>query len=328
MTWFAVDDSFHSHMKLAELESGGRLAEAISLWTLAGSWSASQLTDGFVPEKQLRKLVPFQASKAAAELVRVGLWTLATGGYQFRDWNHYQPTKSEIEAKRAGSVARTRKSREIAKQRVGNALHAAHVTGDVARESRSPVPSRPVPTSSNEEVPHDAAPPSITPQARMDLSMDPQIAAAISAYRDGISKHTGSRPPVTGKGRYEQARDLLGYMSDVYENSTHDRILHGIRQAAEIAASDEEHVRSGTPFAYFAKNVGKYVMRQSPNRDLLPQSPHAAAFQAIRERLEANRVALVTDPSNETLLTEKRRLLPEYHRLKDMAAAEKQESAR
>lgn len=323
MTWFAVDDSFHSHMKLAELESGGRLAEAISLWTLAGSWSASQLTDGFVPEKQLRKLVPFQASKAAAELVRVGLWTLATGGYQFRDWNHYQPTKSEIEAKRAGSVARTRKSREIAKQRVGNALHAANVTCEL----RSPVPSRPVPTSSNEEVPHDDAPPSITPQARMDLSMDPQIAAAISAYRDGISKHTGSRPPVTGKGRYEQARDLLASMSDAYENSTPERILEGIRSAAECAAEDHEHRTSHTPFAFFAKNVGKYILRQGP-RLLSATTPTSAAFQAIRERLEANRIALVTDPSNETLLTEKRRLLPEYHRLKDMAAAEKQEPAR
>lgn len=117
MTWFAVDDSFFGHPKLAELEAGPCFAQAIALWTVAGSWCAHHLTDGRVPAAQLRRLVPFGTARATSELVRVGLWTEADGGYQFRDWTHYQPTKTEVEESRAKSAARTRKSRMIARER-------------------------------------------------------------------------------------------------------------------------------------------------------------------------------------------------------------------
>lgn len=118
MTWFAVDDSFHGHPKITALESGPCFAEAIALWTLAGSWCAQHLTDGFVPEAQIRKLVPFRSDKVRRtiqELIRNGLWEAAEGGFNFRDWEHYQPTKSEVEKKRVNGAARTRKSRAIAK---------------------------------------------------------------------------------------------------------------------------------------------------------------------------------------------------------------------
>ena len=39
MTWFKVDDKFHSHRKVAAL---GADVAALSLWVVAGSWSADQ----------------------------------------------------------------------------------------------------------------------------------------------------------------------------------------------------------------------------------------------------------------------------------------------
>jgi len=145
MPWFAVDDSFHGHPKLAALEGGTCLAQSIALWTVAGSWCAQHLTDGLVPKTQLRKLVPFSTAKAASELVRVGLWEVATDGYQFRDWIHYQPSKAEVEEKRSRASARTRKSRAIAASRVTdserNALHDPAGNASVTLSPSHPIPS-------------------------------------------------------------------------------------------------------------------------------------------------------------------------------------------
>lgn len=153
MTWFAVDDSFHGHPKVADLEDGKHFATALALWTLAGSWCAHHLTNGRVPTAQLRKLVPFPATGPAAELVRVGLWEEVVGGFQFRDWADYQPTKDEVEEKRAKGAARTRKSRNRAKrlniEAAGNAVTPS-VTDDVSNASVTlprPDPTRPHLTS-------------------------------------------------------------------------------------------------------------------------------------------------------------------------------------
>lgn len=81
MTWFKVDDSLHSHPK----QTAASLA-AIGLWTVAGSWSANHLTDGFVPDHQIPSLSRGQV-ELAKELVSAGLWRRAKGGYQFHEWD-------------------------------------------------------------------------------------------------------------------------------------------------------------------------------------------------------------------------------------------------
>jgi hypothetical protein len=99
--WFKVDDGFHGHPKVVELSLG-----AVGLWTLCGSWCAKYLTDGFVPDKTVVRLggTPEQA----AELFGVDLWLAADGGFSFRDWEQYQPLKSDIEAERAAAQERMR----------------------------------------------------------------------------------------------------------------------------------------------------------------------------------------------------------------------------
>jgi len=94
MTWFKVDDSFHSHPKVLAAPPA-----ALGLWVVAGAWCSANLTDGFVPDYVLQRLLP-DAAQLAGQLVTCGLWRRAKGGYRFHDWSQYQPTKEEATAQR------------------------------------------------------------------------------------------------------------------------------------------------------------------------------------------------------------------------------------
>lgn len=93
--WFKVDDSFFSNPKTAMLSDG-----ATALWLRSGSWSAQQLTDGFIPAR----MVPmFRGSdESVRELCDIGLWERddERDGYRFHDWSDYQPDGEEVDALR------------------------------------------------------------------------------------------------------------------------------------------------------------------------------------------------------------------------------------
>lgn len=94
MPWFKVDDSFHSHPKVLATTPA-----ALGLWVVAGAWSSANLTEGFVPDHALPRLIP-DSEPLAKELVSNGLWTRAKGGYRFHDFAEYNPTRSEAIAAR------------------------------------------------------------------------------------------------------------------------------------------------------------------------------------------------------------------------------------
>ena len=93
--WCKVVDSFYSNPKTAMLSDG-----ATALWLRSGSWSAQQLTGGFVPAR----MVPmFRGSDdSVRELCDAGLWAYdeQKDGYQFHDWSDYQPDGEEVDALR------------------------------------------------------------------------------------------------------------------------------------------------------------------------------------------------------------------------------------
>jgi hypothetical protein len=175
MTWFKVDDSFYDHPKVFDAPDC-----AVALWTRAGSWSARNLTDGFVPTGMPARLC-IDHETAVAELVRRGLWVRAKDGYRFRDWSDYQPTRDEVLAERKRwadkkASQRAAKRPETSKPR-SRAKVSPHVSpgdspmdsrGDSplesSGESRGPVPSRPVPDSpygESKNSPRDAQQPHI-----------------------------------------------------------------------------------------------------------------------------------------------------------------------
>lgn len=86
----------------------------MGLWAVAGSFSMSYKTDGFVPEWYV---LSWPAGRRHAnQLVKAGKWYAAEKdgeqGWQFHDWLDYQPSAAEIEADREHSRDRQRKRRQ------------------------------------------------------------------------------------------------------------------------------------------------------------------------------------------------------------------------
>lgn len=100
MVWFKVDDKLHDHPKVRRL--GKDKLAALGLWTTCGSWAADTTSDGFVPREVVRRHDPRE--RVAAKLVSSGLWAKSEQngeiGYQFHQWDEYQPTAASIEADR------------------------------------------------------------------------------------------------------------------------------------------------------------------------------------------------------------------------------------
>jgi len=92
VTWFKVDDSFHSHPKVLAASPA-----ALGLWVVAGSWCGANLTEGHIPAHVLPRLMP-KAERLARELVRVGLWKQTETGFVFHDWTDFNPTREEAVA--------------------------------------------------------------------------------------------------------------------------------------------------------------------------------------------------------------------------------------
>jgi hypothetical protein len=136
MTWFKVDDSFYDHPKVFDAPDC-----AVALWTRAGTWSARNLTEGFVPTGLPARLCD-DHDTAVKELVRRGLWKRANGGWRFHDWAEYQPSKEAVEDLRAKRAEAGRRGGQAkaAKQAADKGLASAT---DVGKQNAAP--ARPVP---------------------------------------------------------------------------------------------------------------------------------------------------------------------------------------
>lgn len=131
MTWFKVDDSFYDHPKVFDAPDC-----AVALWTRAGTWSARNLTDGFVPSGLPARLCD-DPDTAVGQLMNRGLWKRAKGGYQFHDWAKYQPSAESVKdlrEKRAEAGKRGGQAK-AAKQTASKALASA---SDVAKQTATP----------------------------------------------------------------------------------------------------------------------------------------------------------------------------------------------
>lgn len=109
MPWFKVDDGLHSHPKPRR----AGLA-AMGLWAVSGSWSAQHAQEGFVPDWFVAGWP--NGRRRAGELVRASLWREGERedehGWWFHDWEHFQPSKAEIERDREHNRERQKRFRE------------------------------------------------------------------------------------------------------------------------------------------------------------------------------------------------------------------------
>jgi hypothetical protein len=140
MTWFKVDDKLWGHQKWIAASPGAR-----ALWVTAGSWCADHLTDGVVPRHML---ATFGARAGdSRKLLEIGLWEEVDGGFRFRDWDEYQPSREQVEADRKAARQRQQAARDRAREarssRRDDAVTSRVTSGDVTALSRLPDPTRP-----------------------------------------------------------------------------------------------------------------------------------------------------------------------------------------
>ena len=150
--WFKVDDQLAFHSKV--IAAGN---SAMGLWVRAGAWSCAHLTDGFIPAHMANVMASAMANECDCDaLVMAGLWDAVAGGYQFHDWQHFQPTaesardlrEKRSEAGRAGASARWA---ENDGKSHGKPMASAMANGwqdDAPSPSPSPSPSTTSPTPS------------------------------------------------------------------------------------------------------------------------------------------------------------------------------------
>ena len=203
--WFMVDDKLHSHMKAARAG-----AEAMGLWVLAGSWAADQLTDGFIPDYMALRL-DSKAKRHAASLVAAGFWIAAERegerGWQFHEWTDFQPTKEEVQVKRA--AARDRMKRVRANKGAGSRELPANEqrsSRDVRITPAQPNPSHPMPLGvessrgGSPSVPADSPPPRKCAQHRNSRDA-PSCGACKDARleREDWDKALKDRPTLSAK---------------------------------------------------------------------------------------------------------------------------------
>lgn len=107
MAWVKLDDQFADHPKV---NAAGPLASWLYVCGL--TYCARQLTDGFIPAAQIRKLADVDnAGELASILVSVGLWEQVEGGYMAHDYLKYNPTAAQVKAEREATRQRVAKWR-------------------------------------------------------------------------------------------------------------------------------------------------------------------------------------------------------------------------
>lgn len=213
MPWFKIDDGFTNSKPVLRLQRRVRTS-AIGLWTLAGAWSAKELTDGFVPEYVIEELASTAAM--AGHLVKCGLWEEAQEGWQFKGWEKYQPTREQIMEARDREAERKRKYRESQRRPSGTGTGR---TEGHQQASDPPDPTRPDPTRTNIEEAKASSP---------EVEDRPDIDRVIQTFSDMLKANDIKHKP--GQTWRNSARLLID--RDGY---TPDQIIY----VAKFATTDE-----------------------------------------------------------------------------------------
>lgn len=269
MSWGKMDDKFHRNRKVRALREMGRDGVlAIGVWTFWWSWCLDdpELT-GIVPRSELSKT----DLKAASKLVEVGLWEEVSGGFLFHDFHFYNPTKSQVEAKREYdrkyvSLKRLEKSDDVVND-ISNQGPDLSSTNRVPRASR-PVPSQPIPLT-DPDPPNPPAPVGRKRPEREDLGW------AKGLYRDAL-KSVGNPEPDTPN------QPLKALVSWAKRWATSDGCTPeaAVSLALQGFLADDYARRASFRLSLLAKNAGSYAFSaKNPARNAkgpAPPAPHTA----------------------------------------------------
>src|SRR5690606_34792803 len=109
MTWVRVDTGIFRNRKVAAVTPPAKL-----LYTASLCWAADTLSDGHIPERALATLgaeLGIRPRPAARQLVEVGLWEPVEDGWMIPDFTAHNPSRAQVEARRAADRARKQQAR-------------------------------------------------------------------------------------------------------------------------------------------------------------------------------------------------------------------------
>lgn len=93
MTWFKVDDKFHSNMKV--IAAGNA---AVGLYVRCGAWTSEAEQEGRIPKRVARM---YGSTREIAKLLEVRLWADMGDHYLMPDFLEYNPSAEELAERRA-----------------------------------------------------------------------------------------------------------------------------------------------------------------------------------------------------------------------------------
>ncbi|MBF6411229.1 hypothetical protein [Nocardia farcinica] len=236
MPWFLVDDGFANSAAVMRIPRRNRCA-ASGLWTLAGSWCAKELTDGFVPAHMLPE---FAATKAVAgHLVEAGLWRVVEGGWQFVDWRAPQPIRANVEAERAAARRRMQ-----AKRAANKGVCSADVRPNTDRTEDE---------RSGEHMPPEVP---VTSGTEARSSLDRGLTEARPTHRDD---ETADESAQVESESTPDVRPNIGRSSATHTKPSHTYIagyVEGGRSESNARASDD----ATTPLKFHPGHDTGYVI--------------------------------------------------------------------
>jgi hypothetical protein len=258
MTWIRIDDQFADHPKVV---SAGPLAAWLYVCGL--SYCSRQLTDGFIPDGQLRKLADVDnAGELGDRLVSVGLWERVEGGFQVHDYLEYQPSAEKVKAERAATAKRQAEWREREREKraakprplVDKKRNAvSHTVTDTVSNARrngsvTPSPSHPVP------IPNDSedVPSSVEGETSKSQPFDVLVAVCEELGQD-VSV-------LSGRERSKQC----GFAKQLIEANL--SIDDARRMVRWLAQQNWVMQGGGVDLKLMAGQVGKWVMQGKPDK--------------------------------------------------------------
>lgn len=198
--WLHLDDRLYSHPKVDTLSNA-----ALGLWTRALSWTGDKLTDGFIPDVDMRRRFKATPTQIAA-LVDAGLWVPETvdgvAGWRFHNfekWNRGATAegvrKYREASKKSSKKHRDRTSKEHVPDLFGDTseplLNQNEHTSESETNRDSAQNEHDYPT--NTQVDSESAE-SVTGHAHvtLDPDLDPDLDLDLTGLR-GVGKGTEGR---------------------------------------------------------------------------------------------------------------------------------------
>lgn len=274
-------------------------AAAIGVWSLAGNYSSTQLTDGYVGPGMLKMFGCTDAIRAAlkATINKKGepspLWVDArNGGIQLTNWAKHQRTNEEVTTYRASEAERKRLAREAAARAAGeegssnlsdnfDGTNAYLIDSSENGNAQECVDSCLTVGTDNATTSTDA-----NLSGRTSAGRPPDVRAESGETKTETKTKSLSRTHVTDESSPNVGADELGLSDPVSPSASRlvaalipDTIPSAVRTGLRLKASElinRDHLDSDT----VAESLRRWLAKPGAGVGLLP----SLASDVIRER--------------------------------------------